>query len=203
VGVAGAETDEENPINKQRASLGGWAGPLGSLWLVILLAAWQAGSAQEACIKRVFNRYCLGGDINAQLVQQPLPLFQQPDGELLAAVYQEGRERVYVMGFRGRIYKVVRQYQSATQLKFDDLYKTLRDKYGSGEDRSRFPGYARSPASKLGAIRRGDGRAVHFWDLAEQGFHVELNWNREMGLTLSYYASALAEQVSQVLEQGL
>lgn len=172
------------------------------LLLAVLFLAREAAGAQETCLKLVFNRYCLGGDINAQLLQQPQPLFQQPDGDLLAAVYQEGKERIYVMAYRGRIYKVLRQYHPATQLHFDDLYNVLRGKYGSGEDRSRFPSYARTPSSKLGAIRRGDGQAVHVWEVAEEGFHVELSWTREMGLTLSYFANDLADQVSRITEQG-
>ncbi len=180
--------------------------PKVSPWWFGLILLWlgpASSAAQDPCLKLVFNRYCLGGDINAQLAQQPPPLYQQPDGELLAAVYQEGRERIYVMAFRGRIYKVVHEYYPATQLKFDDLYKTLRSKYGDGEDRSRFPSYARSPASRLGAIRRGDGRAAHRWDPADAAFHMELAWNREMGLTLSYFATELADQVNRVQDQGL
>lgn len=175
----------------------------GWLLLVVLFVGQEAAGGQDACLKLVFNRYCLGGDINALLVQQPQPQFQQPEGELLAAIYQEGRERIYVMAYRGRIYKVLRQYYPATQIHFDDLYNILRSKYGSGEDRSRFPSYARTPSSKLGAIRRGDGQAVHGWEPDNEVFHVELSWTREMGLTLAYYANDLADQVGRLSEQGL
>ena len=175
----------------------------GWLMLVVLFLGREAAGGQDACLKLVFNRYCLGGDINALLVQQPQPQFQQPEGELLAAIYQEGRERIYVMAYRARIYKVLRQYYPATQIHFDDLYNILRSKYGSGEDRSRFPSYARTPSSKLGAIRRGDGQAVHLWEPGDEGFHVELSWTREMGLTIAYYANDLADQVSRLSEQGL
>lgn len=175
------------------------------LWLMaaLLLLSAGAAAAAEPCLKQIFNHYCLGGDVQVQIAQPPPPLFQQPDGDRLAVVYQEGRERTYVMAFRGRIYKVVREFYPATQTKFDDLYTQLRSKYGEGEDRSRFPSYARTPASRLGAIRRGDGRAVHRWDAMGNGFYVELAWNRELGLTLSYLATDLAEQVNQALEQGL
>lgn len=174
------------------------------LLAALLLWSWAGTSAAaEPCLKRVFNHYCLGGDVQAQIAQPPPPLFQQPDGERLAVVYQEGRERTYVMAFRGRIYKVVREYYPATQVKFDDLYTQLRVKYGEGEDRSRFPSYARTPASRLGAIRRGDGRAVHHWEAAAEGFSMELGWNRELGLTLSYLATDLAAQVGQLIDQGL
>ncbi len=176
---------------------------LGGLLAAGLSFATATALGGDSCLKRVFNHYCLGGDVQAQLGQPPPPLFQQPDGDRLALVYQEGRERTYVMAFRGRIYKVVREYYPATQVKFDDLYTQLRGKYGEGEDRSRFPSYARSPASRLGAIRRGDGRAVHHWDAEGEGFFMELVWNRELGLTLSYWATDLAAQMSQALDQGL
>ena len=176
---------------------------IGWLLLLVLWVGREALGAQEACLKLVFNRYCLGGEINALLLQQPQPQFQQPEGDLLAAIYQEGRERIYVMAYRGRIFKVLRQYYPATQLHFDDLYNILRSKYGSGEDRSRFPSYARTPSSKLGAIRRGDGQAVHLWEGNDEGFRVELSWTREMGLTLSYIDNDLADQVNRLVERGL
>lgn len=174
-------------------------------WLLAALLWLTSGTsaAADACLKRIFNHYCLGGDVQVQLAQPPPPLFQQPEGDRLAVVYQEGRERTYVMAFRGRIYKVVREYYPATQVTFDDLYTLLRSKYGEGEDRSRFPSYARTPSSRLGAIRRGDGRAMHRWDVPQDGYHMELAWNREQGLTLAYLATDLGTQVGQVLDQGL
>ena len=167
-------------------------------WRILLLGLlmWLAAPsfAQEPCLKLVFGLYCLGGDVNPLLRETPKPVLQQKDGERLALVYTDGRERLYVMAFRSRIYKVLKRYRTATQLKYEDLYAILRNKYGAGEDRSRFPDYAINPAGKLGSIRRGEGRAVHFWKV-DPAWSVELAWTREMGLALSYIATDInAEQ---------
>jgi hypothetical protein len=129
-------------------------------------------------------------------------MVRQNDGERLALVFQEGPERVYVLAFRNRIYKVLRRYRAATQLRFDDLYSLLRDKYGEGEDRSRFPPYATTASRRLSSIRRGDGRAFHYWK-ATDDWHIELTWTRELGLALAYVDTALDQQQQVAVEGGL
>jgi hypothetical protein len=170
--------------------------------LVAALSLISVGAAaEESCAKLVFGIYCLGGDINVVQRQGP-PLFQEADGERRAVVFSEGPEKVYVLAFRNRIYKVVRQYQTSTQLRYDDLYNLLSRKYGPGEDRSRFPTYATTPARRLGSIRRGDGRAVHYWK-PDDAWHIELSWTREMGLALAYIDTALDNQQEAAVDRGL
>ncbi len=159
-----------------------------------------AASAQQPCLKLVFNRYCLGGDVNVLAQQLPASLRQDQD-ERVALVYYEGRDRVYVLAWRGIIYKVLRDHRIASQLQFEDLYQVLRRKYGDGEDRSGFPEYARTPGRKQIAIRRGEGRAVHVWR-PDAGWHIELSWTRETGLALAYIADALDEQQKAAMESG-
>jgi hypothetical protein len=168
--------------------------------LGVLAAPVPAGAAQPPCLKLVFNRYCLGGDASL-LAQQLPPALRQDQGERLALVYYEGRDRVYVLAWRGAIYKVLREYRIASQLQYEDLYQILRRKYGDGEDRSSFPEYARTPGRKQIAIRRGEGRAVHLWQ-TDAGWHVELSWTRETGLALAYIADALDEQQRAAMEGG-
>jgi hypothetical protein len=158
--------------------------------------------SQEACLKQVFNRYCLGGDMPTLLRQQPSPLHQQTEGELSAAIYYEGREQVYVMAFRGRIYKIVRRYRPATHLRFQDLENVLTDKYGSSEDQSRYPHYVDSRSGRVAAIRRGEGQARKVW-IPDSAWLVELSWTREMGIALSYVARKLDQQRAALAEQGL
>jgi hypothetical protein len=168
---------------------------------LLLLIATGAG-AQESCLKPVFGRFCLGGDLDEVLRQNPQPLIEQSDGERRALVYHEGLERVYVLAFQNAIYKVVRRYRAETQLRFEELYQVLRGKYGPGQDRSRFPASADTAGRRQAAIRRGEGRAVHHWKAAED-WEVELNWTREMGLSLAYIATALNARQQAVTEQGL
>lgn len=155
---------------------------------------------QSPCLKLVFNRYCLGGDVNALAQQQP-PAMRQDQGERLALVYYEGRERVYVLAWRGVVYKVLREHRIASQLRYEDLYLLLRDKYGAGEDRSSFPPDARTPGRKQIAIRRGEGRAVHVWEPGA-GWRIELSWTRETGLALAYIAEDLDAQQAAAVAGG-
>jgi hypothetical protein len=157
--------------------------------------------APDACLKQVFGLYCLGGDVNALARQRP-PTAQERDGERLALLYDQGSEMDYVLAFRSSVYKVVRQFRIETQLKFQDIHNQLREKYGPGEDRSLFPGYADNPASRQGAIRRGDGKAIHVWAPAET-WRIELTWTRELGLALAYVNNALEAQQRAAVQRGL
>jgi hypothetical protein len=157
--------------------------------------------AQDACVKQVFGLYCLGADVNGMLRQRP-PTSQERDGERLALIYDHGQEQDYVLAFRGTVYKVVRQFRVETELKFQDIYNQLREKYGPGEDRSLFPGYADTPASRQGSIRRGDGKAIHVWAPAET-WRIELTWTREFGLSLAYVDNALEAQQRATVQRGL
>lgn len=170
--------------------------------LLLLLSAMapQSATAQQSCLKLVFNRYCLGGDVNA-LAQQMPPAMRQDEGDRVALIYQEGTGRDYVLAWRGLVYKVLRTYRVASQLRYEELYRVLRQKYGDGSDRSRFPGDARTPGRKHIAIRRGEGQATHVWPLSE-GWHPELSWTREMGLALAYIADELDRAQAASLESG-
>ncbi|TVQ87960.1 MAG: hypothetical protein EA400_10000 [Chromatiaceae bacterium] len=176
----------------------------GLLLLVTLALAWPQSltqaQAQEPCLKLVFNRFCLGGDSTLLLQREP-PVLRQDDGERMALVYYDGSDSLYVLAWRTRIYKVVRSYRIASQLRFDELYRLLRDKYGPGEDRSRFSPAANTPGRRQIAIRRGEGQAVQAWPLAE-GWRIELSWTRELGLALSYVADDLDRQQAAAMYSG-
>jgi hypothetical protein len=172
------------------------------LSLCLVLRIPQA-SAAGSCLKLVFERYCLGGDFDTFMRQMPPPLLQTSDREGQGAIYLEERERIYVLAFHGHIYKVVRQYRPATQMRFDELSQLVSSKYGSPQDRSRFPPYVKgSRASRIVAIRRGDGRALHLWP-SQEGWRLELSWTREMGVSLSYIAEQLDAERRKALLGGL
>ncbi|EGV33056.1 hypothetical protein ThidrDRAFT_0734 [Thiorhodococcus drewsii AZ1] len=175
---------------------------IGIVALTTLALLGTDARADEPCLKLVFGRYCLGGDVNAILQTTPPPLVRQNQGDSLALVYPDGANRLYVLAFTNRIYKVVRAYNVATQLRFDDLYNSLREKYGPGEDRSRFPEYASTPTSRLASIRRGEGRAIHHWTASSSWF-IELSWTREMGISLAYIATDLNARRAAQVEGGL
>ena len=170
---------------------------LAALLLLVPLASF----GDDACLKLVFDRYCLGGDLGPLLRQGPKPYVEQTDGKRHALVYQEGHDLVYVLAFRNRIYKVLRRYRTASQLRFDDLYGLLRSKYGPGEDHSQFPPYASIPSRRLGSIRRGDGRAIHVWK-PDSAWHVELTWTREMDIAVAFVAIALDVEQQAAVKAG-
>ncbi|MGB5736745.1 MAG: hypothetical protein WBM40_20130 [Thiohalocapsa sp.] len=182
------------------------AGPVAKrlAWLVVIallgVATLQPAVAQQPCLKMVFNRYCLGGDVN-RMAQQLAPALQQDEGDRVALIYYEGRERIYALAWRGRVYKVLRVYRIASQLRYEELYRVLREKYGDGEDRSSFPSSARTPGRKQIAIRRGEGEANHVWQTSE-GWHIELAWTRELGLSLAYIADELEQAQAAALQSG-
>jgi hypothetical protein len=128
-----------------------------ALIIALLVSAWVAPAvaANEPCLKLVFGRYCLGGDMAPLLQANPPPIGRQDQGASMALVFTDGPDRVYALGFSGRLYKVVRAFAVSTQLRYDETYAALRDIYGPGEEQSRFPDYATTPARRLAAIRRG------------------------------------------------
>jgi hypothetical protein len=180
-----------------------WSRRLLAAGLAACLLAGAPARPTEGCLKLVFERYCLGGDIGVLMRQHPGILHKQTEGDRLAVIYPEGRDLVYVLSYKGRIYKVVRKFAIETLLKYDDLLQILTDKYGPSSDLSEFPAYVRSQASKIGAIRRGDGRSVHGWRARGQDWHIRLSWTREMGLALEYIADTLADAQMRREMEGL
>jgi hypothetical protein len=184
--------------------MGGCAGPR-VLWLTLALGlALPATGVRAAgeCLKLVFGHYCLGGDVTP-LVQGPAqPLARETEGKGLALVFAEEADQVYVLSYAGRIYKVLRSHRVATQLRFEEILSLLRQKYGPGEDRSRFPEGATTPGRRLAAIRRGEGRALQVWRPSD-AWHIELSWTRENGLALAYVADAIEAEREAELSQGL
>jgi len=153
-----------------------------------------AAVAGEACAKRVFGDYCLGGQISEQIRKDSKFFHQQREGDRFAVIYVEGDERIYVMAYKERIYKVLRQYDSPTALRYSDLQTLLTDKYGPPQDLSRYPGYAKNRASRMGAIRRGEGYAELRWAPEGVDWSMTLGWTRELGLTLDYRVKGLDEE---------
>lgn len=171
--------------------------------VLLLLPVSQLLAATPPCLKLVFNEYCLGGDFEQLTSQRKGYVHREQEGDRTAVIYVDDRDLIYVLGYKGRIYKVVRKYGSETLLTFEDLLRLLSDKYGSSSDDSRYPPYVRSQASKIGAIRRGDGRELHTWRPAGQLWLIQLSWTRELGLALEYVAEQLANEQSRAESEGL
>ena len=181
--------------------------PLRSLALFTLLLSFQtavfAANSSEACLKKVFGEYCLGGSMQQLLRQRPHGMRSQENGERSAVVYPEGRERTYVMAYKGSIYKVLHTFDPANQVKLKDLRERLEAKYGAYRNLSQYPGYARTLAAKIGAIRRGEGELSYIWQSQDDNWSIELTWTRELGIALAYLAKRLNQTQLEAMEKGL
>ncbi len=163
----------------------------------------RAADGSDACLKLVFGDYCLGGSMQQLLQQRPYGMPAQQNGDRTAVIYLEGRERTYVMAYKGRIYKVLRTFEPSSQVKLKDLRERLVSKYGDYRDRSIYPGYARTQASRIGSIRRGEGELQYVWRVPDGSWRVELAWTRKLGISLAYLANELDRQQQEVLDEGL
>ena len=181
--------------------------PLRSLALFTLLLCFQppilAASSSEACLKKVFGEYCLGGSMQLLIQQRPHGMRSQQNGERSAVVYPEGRERTYVMAHKGRIYKILHTFEPTNRVKLKELRDRLEAKYGAYRDLSQYPGYARTLAAKIGAIRRGEGELNYIWQSPDANWTIELTWTRELGIALAYLANQLNQAQLEEMEQGL
>ena len=162
-----------------------------------------AAEATGGCLKQVFDDYCLGGSMQQLLQSRPGGIPAQRHGERSAVVYLQGRERTYAMAYQGRIYKVLHTFEPANQLKLKELRQRLEAKYGPYRDLSHYPGYARSLATQIGAIRRGDGELRHSWQSPDRSWRIELAWTRKLGISLAYLANELEARQREALDGGL
>ncbi|MCB1869079.1 MAG: hypothetical protein KDI43_11250 [Gammaproteobacteria bacterium] len=170
--------------------------PFSMLPLLLLSIFIGRAQADQACQLLVFNQYCLGGDIVQLASQRPEFIHQQREGERFALIYPAGREKDYVMAYRGRIYKVLRKFEPSTSIRYREWRDLLTKRYGLPQEQSRFPAQATGLAAKINAIQRGEGRALLSWNPAASAWHVELGWTGEMGLHLAYILTRQAMEQS-------
>ncbi len=155
------------------------------------------------CVKQVFGRYCLGGTLEQQLRLAPNPAFRQDDDDHQGLVYRQSGEWIYVLAYKGQIYKVVKRYRPGTQHTFSELERELVTKYGPFEEHNRFPAYASREGLQIAAIRRGEGWVLHRWRPPDTPWRVELSWTRDMDVALAYLMNDLDAQQRAAREDGL
>lgn len=179
-------------------------GPAVTLFLLLIspYPLWAAG-AGSGCLKQVFGDYCLGGSLQQLLQSRPGGMLAQRSGERRAAVFFQGRERIYVMAYQGRIYKILHTFEPAGQTRLKDLRKRLESKYGAYRDQSHYPVYARTLAGKIGAIRRGEGELKYSWLSADETLRIELQWTRKLGVSLAYLSNELDAKQRAALDERL
>lgn len=149
-------------------------------WLIIFLLMTQPAHAAD-CVKRVFNEFCLGGDLteqqkaNAQVVtgnDSQLRFAQHPKGPIL------------IDRNEGQITSVTRLIKPGSWLNFTDWKVKLVRIYGRDQSQNNFPLSATSRSSKLNAINANKGYALSVWP--QSGWHIALKWDDARHITLQY-----------------
>lgn len=152
----------------------------------LLLSSTKQLLADQSCLLKVFSQYCLGGDVVELGRRKPGSIHQQREGERFALIYPVGRELDYVMAYQGKIYKVLRKFDPATSGRYREMRNQITEQYGRPREESLFPAGKAGLAAKIGAIERGEGKALLIWESERIPWRVELGWNRELGLYLAY-----------------
>jgi hypothetical protein len=140
----------------------------------------EGGKGTPECLLKVFGTWCLGG---------PIPEgYKQKEGEIYVYDGDDGHQ-VILNAFAGRTMSVSRLYRPDGWDVYRDLLARLTTKYGPGEDRSEYPGYAKDDSTREIAIGAQSGSATHYWDQGD--WFLMLLWSRRGGITVSYYHKAL------------
>ncbi len=177
--------------------------------LVILLCALflygfsSAGIAADECVQKVFKDYCLGGSMSQQLEKTPPDMRPQTNGERAGVIINADNEKIYVMAYKGIIYKVLHTYEPNTQNTMKDLRRRLQRQYGNYQDQSEYPDNTKNKSRQVSAIRRGEGEMKNVWQLPGQHWRVELGWTRKLGISVAYFVNELDALQKEVAWQGL
>lgn len=162
-----------------------------------------AQSLEDGCLKRAFTHYCLGENMARLLQRKPVDMDPVINGDRMGVMYTEGRNQIYVMAYKGYVYKILRTYEPANQATLQRLQRGLGKKYGNFQELSHLPGYARNLAGKIGAVRRGEGELKFSWQLPATPWRVELIWTRKLGIAIAYLANRLDQQQREAEESSL
>lgn len=145
----------------------------------------SAFAEEDTCIKKVFHKYCLGGD------EKDLPEWKAKQKISDKSYVYQYTKILAVQTFSGRISRVVNFYGRYTWLKYLTLTNKLKEKYGEPKDNSYFPDYVKTPQSKVTTITIGKSEIIHSWQ--QDGWSIIFVWS-EGGAGLSYSHDSLIEQ---------
>ena len=174
------------------------------LFFTLLLFGFSnAGFAADECVKRVFKDYCLGGSMSQQLEKTPTEMRPQTNGERSGVIFKKDNEKIYVMSYKGIIYKVLHTYEPVTPATMKDLRRRLQQKYGKFQDLSEYPEDTKNKARQVSYIRRGEGELKNIWQLPRQHWRVELGWTRKLGVSIAYYVNELDALQKEDARRGL
>ncbi len=154
-------------------------------WLVLWLVCFSTpATAQETCLKYVFNRYCLGGTLPAADIatMQLTRIGQDADATWYRSADVNAIIDISVKN--NKINAVIRRDLPAGWLNYIDWRQRLTRLYNNGEDLSQFPEYASSRSSKFNAIYTQKGFAHTLWQ--QEGWYISLLWQDPDHIELHY-----------------
>ncbi len=142
----------------------------------------------EQCVKKIFNRYCLGGPESA--IPDSADKTSDAGG---VATYRilDAKKRIELTTHDGRISSVTRHETPGSWMNFSDWKAKLLRLYGRGEDIGHFPAYATSRSSRLNAINAGKGYAHMRWQNTR--WSVSVIWNHRDYVALHYELNATSQ----------
>lgn len=150
------------------------------------------------CLKEVFNRYCLGGDIKSLLSQQQ-PQSQKQIGDKNIYTFNGSGLTVSLEAKDATIISVSRTEAPGDWINFQKWKHDLGEVYGRGDDLSQFPPSASSRSSRLNAVATGKGQGKILWQ--QTGWQVALLWDSTQHIQLRYQITPQA--ANDPREQGL
>lgn len=157
-------------------------------------------NTDDECVKKVFLKFCLGGDIN-DIIKNYHPDEDREKNGMRSLLYRQGNEVTMVSEWKGRTVRIARFYKPGSWLTYLRLQGKLADLYGAGKDDSFFPDYADSQSSKATSISLGKGRAKHVWD--QDKWSLSLVWSsNRTGVMLIYYHKALNSDMKENRDEG-
>ena len=166
------------------------------LALVIPLLFIARGTAADECVKRVFNRYCLGGPIDG--LATDFSQHRNSDGTTTHRS-DNSQKLIELVSEDGVITAVARRETPGDWLNFTHWKTKLIRLYGRTEDVSQFPAYATSRSSRLNAINAGKGFAHTRWQQGE--WSVSLIWDHRDYITLRY--DLISASAGSTSDEGL
>ncbi len=170
---------------------------------LLLLFHNAPGFAAEECVRKVFKKYCLGGSLSQQLEKTPAEMRPQTHGERSGVIFSQDNEKIFVMSYKGIIYKVLHTYEPKTLATMKDLRRRLQRRYGNYQDLSEYPDNTKNKSRQISAIRRGEAELKNVWQLPGQHWRVELAWTRKLGISVAYYVNELDALQKEAARQGL
>jgi len=171
--------------------------------LLCCIPLFGASAETQVCLKKVFDSYCLGGSMQQLLDQNPVNTQPRTKGERTGVVYQKDNEKIYVMAYKGIIYKIVHTYEPETLVTMRQLQRRLQREYGDYQDRSEYPDKTKNQSRQLGYIRRGEGVMRYVWQPPGQTWRVELGWARKLGINVAYFVNELDQMQEEAALKGL